>query len=36
MRGASTMAFVAVAAGLTVAPGAGAAPEGIHKIQHVR
>jgi hypothetical protein len=36
MRRASAMAFVAVAVGLTAAPGAGAAPEGIHKIQHVR
>ena len=35
MRRAATMAFVAFALGLVVAPGALASPEGIHKIQHV-
>ncbi len=35
MRRASTMAFLAVALGLVVSPSAFAAPEGIHKIQHV-
>jgi phospholipase C len=35
MRRTSTVAFVAVALGLAVTPGALAAPEGIHKIQHV-
>ena len=35
MRRASVVTFVAVAVGLAAAPGALAAPEGIHKIQHV-
>jgi len=35
MRRASVVALMAVALGLTVVPDAFAAPEGIHKIQHV-
>jgi hypothetical protein len=35
MRRASTMAFLVVALRLVAAPGAVAAPEGIHKVQHV-
>ena len=35
MRRASTVALAAVVLGLVAAPGAVAAPEGIHKIQHV-